>query len=107
MNRALQWKLIAGFILVFIAGGVTGAFVAASHARHMFIQSHNAALMAQRMRERLRSELKLTPEQVEQITPIINNSTAQLEQIRMETGRKVHETFMQAHRDMAAHLSEE
>ena len=29
MNRALKWKLIAGFLLVFAAGGMTGAFVVA------------------------------------------------------------------------------
>jgi len=28
MSRALQWKLIVGFLLVFIAGGVTGAWAA-------------------------------------------------------------------------------
>jgi hypothetical protein len=33
MNRALQWKLIAGFLLVFVAGGITGAFVGGSYAR--------------------------------------------------------------------------
>ena len=27
MNRALQWKLVLGFILVFFAGGITGAFL--------------------------------------------------------------------------------
>jgi Spy/CpxP family protein refolding chaperone len=102
MNRALQWKLVAGFILVFIAGGMTGAFIAASHSRHMFIVSHRPELMAQRMRERLRDELKLTPEQLAKISPIIDRSTTQLEEIRMETGRRVHETFVQAHREMAA-----
>jgi Spy/CpxP family protein refolding chaperone len=107
MNRALQWKLIAGFILVFIAGGMTGAFIAASHSRHMFIVSHRPELMAQRMRERLRHELKLTPEQLAKISPIIDKSTTQLEEIRMETGRRVHETFVQAHREMAANLTEE
>ena len=30
MNRALQWKLIVGFILVFIAGAITGAFLVRS-----------------------------------------------------------------------------
>jgi Spy/CpxP family protein refolding chaperone len=107
MNRALQWKLVAGFILVFIAGGMTGAFIAASHSRRMFIVSHRPELMAQRMRERLRDELKLTPEQLAKISPIIDKSTSQLEEIRTETGRRVHETFVQAHREMAANLTEE
>jgi len=107
MNRALQWKLIAGFILVFIAGGMTGGFFAVSHSRRMFIESHEPGVMFKRMRERLRVELKLTPEQTAKLTPIIEKSTAQLEQIRRETGERVHETFVQAHREMSAYLTEE
>jgi Spy/CpxP family protein refolding chaperone len=107
MNRALQWKLIAGFILVFIAGGMTGAFFAVSHSRRIFIESHEPGVMADRMRERLRVELKLTPDQLAKISPIIEKSATQLEQIRIETGRKVHETFLQAHREMSAYLTDE
>jgi hypothetical protein len=107
MNRALQWKLIAGFILVFIAGGMTGAFLAVSHSRRIFVESHDPNVMSQRMRERLRVQLRLTPEQVSKLSPIIQKTATELEQIRMETGRRVHETFLQAHRDMAVHLSDE
>ena len=107
MNRALRWKLVAGFILVFIAGGMTGAFLAVSHARRVFLESHEPGVMFERMRERLRVELKLTPEQVEKLSPIIEETTTQLEQIRRETGRKVHETFMQAHHEMSVYLTAE
>jgi Spy/CpxP family protein refolding chaperone len=107
MNRALQWKLIAGFILVFIAGGMTGAFFAVSHSRRIFIESHEPGMMSERMRERLRVELKLTPDQMAKISPIIEKSATQLEQIRMETGRKVHETFLQTHREMSVYLTDE
>jgi Spy/CpxP family protein refolding chaperone len=107
MNRALQWKLIAGFILVFIAGGMTGAFFAVSHSRHIFMEAHQPGVMSERMRERLRVELKLTPEQTAKLSPIIDKSTAELDQIRRETGRRVHETFLQAHREMAVYLTDE
>jgi hypothetical protein len=107
MNRALQWKLIAGFILVFIAGGMSGAFFAVSHSRRMFVESHDPSIMSQRMRERLRVQLKLTPDQVAKLSPIIQKTATELEQIRMETGRRVHETFLQAHREMSVHLSDE
>ena len=107
MNRSLQWKLIAGFILVFIAGGTTGAFFAVSHSRHIFIESHDPDIMFERMRQRLRVELKLTPEQMLKISPIIKKSTSQLEQIRAETGQRVHETFVQAHREMSVYLTDE
>jgi len=107
MSRALQWKLIVGFILVFVAGGMTGAFFGASHARRIFFEAHHGGMMSERMREHLRRQLNLTPEQVAKISPIIDKTAAQLEQIRRDTGRRVHETFAEAHQQMAAHLTDE
>ena len=107
MNRSLKWKLIAGFILVFVAGGMTGAFLAASHARRFYFESHNPSLVAERIRGRLRAELKLTPEELAKISPIIDRTATELGEIRNETGRRVHETFIKAHREMAANLSPE
>jgi Spy/CpxP family protein refolding chaperone len=106
MNRALQWSLVAGFILVFLAGGVTGAFFGASQVRHRFFEPHKG-LMNERMRERLRVQLDLTPEQVAQLSPIIDKTTAELEQIRRETARRVRETFAESHEQMTAALTEE
>jgi Spy/CpxP family protein refolding chaperone len=107
MNRALKWKLIVGFVLVFVAGGMTGAFLGASHARHLFFAQPHRGMMSQRMRDHYREQLNLTPEQVAKISPIIDKTAAQLEQIRHETGQRVHELFAEAHREMAAHLSDE
>lgn len=107
MNRALQWKLIAGFVLVFIAGGVTGAFFAATQARHFLFPPPEHGAVAAHMRDRLRIELKLTPEQMEKIGPFIDKAGAQLEDVRRDTGRRVHETFMQSHREISPYLTEE
>ena len=106
MNRALQWKLIAGFLLVFIAGGMTGAFFAASHAREVF-QLPQPGIMGERMRERLRADLNLTPEQMTKIAPIIAKTASQLEQVRHDTGRRVHDLFVQAHTEMSQFLNDE
>ena len=105
MNSALKWKLIAGFLLVFVAGGVTGAFVAAAATRH-FISIHHG-MAAERMRARLQAELNLTPEQMKKISPVIDRTGAQLEQIRIETARKVHDTFAEAHQQISADLTPE
>src|SRR5438046_2941768 len=107
MNRALQWKLIAGFMLVFVAGGITGAFVGGSYARHHFLAFHRPELIAGRMKERLRTELNLTPEQVAKISPIIDKTAAQLRDIRRNTARRVHETIAEAHRQMVVNLTDE
>src|SRR5437660_12377106 len=107
MNQALKWKLIAGFILVFVAGGISGAFLGGLYARHLFFGFHRPELIGARMKERLRAELNLTPEQVAKISPIIDKTAAQLRDIRRDTARRVHETIAEAHRQMATNLSDE
>jgi Spy/CpxP family protein refolding chaperone len=107
MNSGLKWKLIAGFILVFIAGGVTGGFVAATTIRSYFLAGGHHGVAAERMRDRLKSQLNLTPEQATKISPIIDKTTAQLEEIRSDTARRVHETFNNFHEQVAANLTPE
>jgi Spy/CpxP family protein refolding chaperone len=107
MNGALKWKLVAGFLLVFLAGGVTGAFVAAKTTRHYLFATSHHAVAAQRMRDRLKAELDLNPEQLAKISPIIEKTAAQLEEIRKDTARRVHETFADAHRQIAKDLTPE
>ena len=107
MNEALKWKLIAGFLLVFIAGGLTGAFVAATTTRHYLFGAGHHGIAAQRMRERLKSELDLTPEQTAKISPIIDKAAAQLEQIRKDTARRVRDVFADTHNQIASDLTPE
>jgi Spy/CpxP family protein refolding chaperone len=107
MNRALKWKLIVGFVLVFLAGGMTGAFITTSQAFHFLVGPHHPGFSAERMRNRLRWQLHLTDEQVTKISPVIDKAAAQLETIRMETGRHVREIFAETHREIAADLTAE
>jgi Spy/CpxP family protein refolding chaperone len=107
MNRALQWKLIAGFVLVFVAGGITGAFVGGSYARHHFLELHRPERIGAQMKERLRADLNLTPEQVAKISPIIDKTASQLRDIRRDTGQRVHQVMAESHRQMAANLTDE
>ena len=106
MSTALKWKLIAGFVLVFIAGGMAGAFLGA-HAHQCFLAAHHHGMLGQRMRERFRAQLKLTPEQVGKISPISDKTAARLEEIRRDTGQRVRETIEQAHQEMASFLTDE
>lgn len=106
MNNALKWKLIAGFLLVFMAGGATGVFVTMAIGHHLMLAAHSG-VAAQTMKNRLRWQLRLTDEQMTKIGPIIDKTGAQLEAIRGDTGRNVREVINQAHRDIAAYLTPE
>ncbi len=107
MNSALKWKLIAGFVLVFLAGGATGIFVSAATAHRFLFGPHRHGYAAQAMKNRLQWQLRLTDEQMAKISPIIEKTGAQLEEIRGETGRRVREAIAQAHRDIAPILTPE
>lgn len=106
MSGALKWKLIVGFVLVFVAGGMTGAFIVASQTHHLFFWRSEGTI-GDRMRDRLRNQLRLTDEQTAKISPIIDKTATQLEAIRTESARRVHETFAEAHREIAADLTPE
>ena len=107
MNQTLKWKLIAGFILVFVAGGITGAAIGGMYARHHFFALHHPERIGARMKERLRAELNLTPEQLTKISPIIDKTAVQLREIRRETGHRVHQVMAGAHQQIAANLTDE
>ena len=106
MNSALKWKLIAGFVLVFLAGGATGVFVSATTAHHFF-GAHRHGFAAQAMKNRLQWQLRLTEEQMTKISPIIEKTGAKLEEIRGDTVRRVRETIAEAHREIAPSLTPE
>jgi Spy/CpxP family protein refolding chaperone len=55
----------------------------------------------------LRAELKLTPEQMQKISPIIDRAASELKTKREQTMRDVHEIFKQAHREMQPFLTPE
>jgi len=105
MNKSLRWKLTLAFVLVFLAGVACG-FFGTVHA-HYFFARMDSESMAQHMKQRLRAELKLTPEQMQQISPIIDRAASQLKTKREQTMRDVHEIFEQTHRDMQPFLTPE
>ena len=106
MNSALKWKLIAGFLLVFIAGGATGVFVTMAIGHHVFGQ-HPPSVVAQAMKNRLRWHLRLTDEQMAKISPIVDKTASQLSEIRGDTGRRVRDVIAESHRDIGQYLTPE
>lgn len=107
MNSALKWKLIAGFLLVFMAGGATGVFVTMSIGHQFMFGQHPHGMVAQTMKNRLRWQLRLTDDQMAKISPIIEKTGAQLEEIRGDTGKRVRDAITQSHREISQYLTPE
>jgi Spy/CpxP family protein refolding chaperone len=108
MTGALKGKLVAGFILAFVAGGATGAFFALHHARDWRRHfGHHPHSLVDGMRERLTSQLDLTPEQVAKITPILDDASQKLQKIRSETGTEVRQVMQETNQALQPLLSEQ
>lgn len=105
MNRSLRWKLILAFVLVFLAGAVCG-FFGSFHLRLLFFHPQPGEV-AEHMKRNLRAELKLTPEQMQHISPIIDRGAEQLNAQREATRKDVRAIFEQTHRDMLPFLTSE
>ncbi len=107
MNTSLRWKLILAFVLVFLAGGAVG-FFGAIHLGHPLLFHHgSSSSIAQHMKEHLRAELKLTPQQIEQMSPIVDQATSNLEAKREQTGREVRAIFEEMHKRISPLLTPE
>lgn len=107
MSATLKWKLALGFVLVFLAGLAAGAFIGAAHLYpHRGDFAHHRPL-AERMRNQMKARLDLTPAQVEQTTPIFEQTAHQLEAVRADTGRRVHEILADSDRELAKALTPE
>jgi Spy/CpxP family protein refolding chaperone len=106
MNKSLRWKLIVAFVLVFLAGAACGFFGAIHGTRWFFIHGHPGSL-AEHMKRQLKLELRLSPQQLEQISPIIDRTTSQLDAKREQTMLDVHEIIERAHHEIEPLLTPE
>lgn len=107
MNTALRWKLIIAFALVFFAGVAAGFFGAVHFGRPDFFHRASSRSIAEHAKEHLRAELKLTPQQMEQISPIVDQATSNLEAKREQTGREVRAIFEEMHKRISPLLTPE
>lgn len=94
MNASLQGKLAAGFILAFLAGAAAGAFFTFYQAQNWRADfARRSHSVAERMRDRIKSQLNLTPDQSAKIEPILDHAVGQLLEIRAETGARVRQVM--------------
>src|SRR5256714_5528016 len=106
MNSALKWKLAFAFLLVFVAGGMTGAFFGFHHLRHhVILGPPHSGDVPDRMREHLRRTLGLSADQEKKVAPIVDATSAKLETIRVETAGRVRAVMGGAQKEIRAPLT--
>ena len=108
MNSSLKGKLALAFLLVFVAGAATGAFLGLHHlTHHVVLGPPHSGDVPDKMREHFRRALGLTAEQENKIAPIIDATSAKLETIRVETAERVRNVMEESKRQVAPLLTPE
>lgn len=88
-----RWKIVLSFVAVFLAGALVGGAVTLRLAHEHFFRPPRPADMVAHIIKELRTELELTPEQVEKIQPIVEKSTAEAEQYRHQIFQRLQTIF--------------
>ncbi|MDI1319293.1 MAG: hypothetical protein PSW75_03740, partial [bacterium] len=105
MNQ--PWKMVLLLTGIFIAGGVTGAFVTLKVVREKFAQRPMPEQWAPMHLKRLAERLDLKPEQMEQLRPIIKRNMDELNRLRTYAMGETKVVFERMEREVGEKLTPE
>jgi uncharacterized membrane protein len=105
MNK--PWKVIIVLIGIFAAGGVTGGFVTLRVCKNKILNRPVPEEWAPKHLKRLVDRLALTPEQQEQIRPIVRRNMEQLNRVRNHSMAETQTVVEGMQQDIAEKLTPE
>ncbi|MEO8440262.1 MAG: hypothetical protein ABI540_08585 [Spartobacteria bacterium] len=106
MSKSRVLRVTAYAVLIFLAGAITGALVAPRLGR-AFMRPPDSKQMSRHMMERLQSGLALTPEQETKIKPLVEKTGSDMDSIRRETSKRVHDRIAQTNAEILLLLTPE
>jgi periplasmic protein CpxP/Spy len=101
-----KFRVVFYAALIFLAGALTGALVAPLVGR-TFMRPPEPREMSRHMLMRLQSDLNLTEDQTAKIRPLIDKIGAEMDAIRRETTKRVHDRVAAMHAQIAQLLTPE
>jgi hypothetical protein len=99
------WKVILLLLGIFIAGGVTGAFVMLRIGRELVARRAMPEQWAPQQLKRLTERLDLKPEQVEQLRPIVRRNMEEMGRLRNYSVREARGIFERMEREISEQLT--
>ena len=102
-----KWKLGLYVLVIFLAGGGTGALITWRMCQGRVSTPLTPAQIGARLRARFQSRLDLTPEQMNKINPLIDRAMRQVEVIREETASHVFANVSNLHEQVLLVLTPE
>ena len=107
MTSPGKWKLGVYVLAIFLAGGGSGTLIGWQVCRRTPVAPVPPAEIGARLRARFQSQLALTPDQVRQIEPMIDQAMRRVEAIRKDTASQVFANVSNLHEQILTVLTPE
>ena len=105
MNNLTKGKVIVYLAAIFFAGAAAGTVVGYTTGKEKFNRPPRPSEMADHLLNRLQTRLELTPDQVEKIKPLVDQSCAEMGAIHRESWHRVMDNFKKMNQQIAVHLT--
>jgi Spy/CpxP family protein refolding chaperone len=102
----LNWKILAAFTGIFLAGAVAGGFVSARMIRHFAEKRFTPDQFGPQQMKKFTEQLNLTPEQREKIRPVILQTAEDLKKVRRDAFKATTELFERMEAGIAKELTD-
>ena len=101
------WKIIVLLVGIFLAGGVTGAFVMLRVGHDLVARRPRPEQWAPQQLKRLIDRLDLKPDQVELLRPIIHRNMEEISRLRSYSIQETRTIYERMEREISAQLTPE
>ena len=104
MNHLTKRKIILYLAIIFVAGGVTGAVISWAEAKQKWSGLPSPKTICDHFRNRLQTELGLSPQQARQLEPLLRKRVKNMEAIHLRTIKEIDELIRASNEEIAAAL---
>jgi Spy/CpxP family protein refolding chaperone len=100
-------KIVLSLAVIFCAGAVSGGVLGWNSARNSLTKPPTVERVCNKMRDSLQSRLNLTPEQMQKVQPILDQTGRDLHKIHRRTLEEVQMLFAKSNAEIAKELTPE
>lgn len=107
MSWLRHWKVTLALLGLFLLGAATGTVVTLKVVKRYIEARTNPERMSQSLLQEYQRRLRLTPEQVERLRPILQRTGREMGELRTEMAGRTFQVIRLSHEEIAAELQPE
>ena len=102
-----HWKVMLALVALFALGAATGSVITLKVVKRAIEGRTNPERLSQSLLGEYQRRLKLTPEQVDKIKPILQRTGREMRDLRSEMAGRTFQVIRASHEEIAAELTPE